>query len=309
MIALRTQKDFGLALTKAEQYAKGFDVEYEKTLRYVISELLYNTLEHGQHWFNGHKHRCPSIIQFTWYETRNELSFIVADLGIGIKRHLEQAYPAFENDSEALRAAIRPQTSGTFGSQSAYSGKNNAGVGLYISSSIIKRLRAEMFIVSGHGLLHITPRDITDHTLESEWPGTFVLINLRLGGKFKTSLHQMMSEFREAASRELSSSVTSEHASRYSLSLANYFGSFAENKEGAIRIRDEKIVPALKSGQSVLLDFANVVSAPHSFLSALLATPVKMLGMTAYKRIRVTNAVPEIRETIDYILDENTADS
>jgi hypothetical protein len=117
-----------------------------------------------------------------------------------------------------------------------------------------------------------------------------------------------MSEFREAARRELSTSQRSEQENRYVLSVENFFGTFAENKEGAIRLRDEKIIPALDAEKSVLIDFANVVSAPHSFLSALLATPIQKLGMAAYKRIKITNAVPEIRETIDYILDENTAE-
>jgi hypothetical protein len=31
------------------------------------------------------------------------------------------------------------------------------------------------------------------------------------------------------------------------------------------------------------------------------------MGLLAYKRLKVVNASPEIRETIDYILDENTA--
>lgn len=48
LIALRSQEDFKKAIAKVEDYTKGFDVEYEKTLRYVLSELLYNTLEHGK---------------------------------------------------------------------------------------------------------------------------------------------------------------------------------------------------------------------------------------------------------------------
>lgn len=304
LIAVRSQQDFELALNKAEDYTKVFDVEYEKTVRYVISELLYNTLEHGQFWFGTR--RCPSIIQFTWHRRRNELLFLVGDLGIGIKKHLEQTYPSFETDAEAIRYSIRPQVSGTFGSPSSYNGKNNAGVGLYLSSNIIRRLKAEMFIVSGHGLLHISPKNIADKTLKSSWLGTFVLTNLKFARRPGVSLHQMMSELRESALREVSSARASEPESRLSLLIENYFGSYAENKEGAIRIRDTKIIPALETGKSVLLDFANVLSAPHSFLNALLATPIRTLGMEAYKRIRITNALSEIRETIDFIFDENT---
>jgi hypothetical protein len=45
LFAIRNQLDFSRALKKAESYTHGFNIEYEKTLRYVISELLYNTLE------------------------------------------------------------------------------------------------------------------------------------------------------------------------------------------------------------------------------------------------------------------------
>lgn len=97
-----------------------------------------------------------------------------------------------------------------------------------------------------------------------------------------------------------------EHEPHIGLLVENYFGSYAENKEEAIRIRDTEIIPALEAGKSLLLDFANVISAPHGCLNALLATPIRTLGMDAYKRIRITNALSEIRETIDFIFDENT---
>ncbi len=47
LLAIRNQRDFGMALSKIEDYTRDFNIEYEKTLRYVVSELLYNTLEHG----------------------------------------------------------------------------------------------------------------------------------------------------------------------------------------------------------------------------------------------------------------------
>ena len=71
-------------------------------------------------------------------------------------------------------------------------------------------------------------------------------------------------------------------------------------------MRDRRLLPAIAQGKTLLLDFEEVISAPHSFLNALLASPIRQLGMAAYKRIKVINALPEIRETIDFILDENT---
>jgi len=93
---------------------------------------------------------------------------------------------------------------------------------------------------------------------------------------------------------------------RLYLLIHNIFGKYAEDKQAAIRYRDNKLIPALNDGRSVLIDFENVLSSPHSFLSALLATPVQTLEMAAYKRIKIINASAEIRETIDLIFDKET---
>lgn len=309
LIAIRNQNDFSMALSKVESYTKGFNVEYEKTLRYVITELLYNTLEHGKALVNvdcNTSKRIPSLMQFTWYKERNELQFIIADLGIGIKKHLEQTYEPFETHAEAIKHAIKPQVSGTFGISDPYKSKDNAGVGLFISSSIIRRLHADMHILSGNGLVHISPSDITSKALENYWPGTLVLVNVKLGKDANFILHRLMSEFREAAVKELTVGLDKDNDDKIKVSIYNFFGSYAEDKASAINYRDKYLIPAVTNNKSIIIDFNSVTSAPHSFLSALLATPIKQMGMSAYKRIKILNAEPEIRETIDYILDENT---
>jgi len=300
LFAIRNSEDFRIALNKAETYTKGLDVEYEKTLRYVLSELLYNTLEHGKH------PTIPSLIQFVYYRNNEDISFIVADLGVGIKRHLRQVYSHLENDAQAIRFALSPQVSGTFFLGKPYSSQNNAGVGLYLSSSIIRRLHADMHIISGNGVVHISPTDITERTNEFSWPGTFVNVRLKLSHIKNLSLQKMMSEFREAARTELAQGQRAEERAFYSINIRNYFGRYAEDKELADRVRDRYLMPAVDQGKGLILDFDEVVSAPHSFLSALIASPIRDLGMSAYKRIKVRNASPEIRETIDFILDENT---
>lgn len=308
LIAIRGSADFKDALSRIEDYTSDFNVEYINTLRYVLSELLYNTLEHGQSHFQyqGDQKRVPSLIQFAWYQNNNEIHFLVADTGIGIKQHLEQAYPGIESDEDAIRMAIRPQISGTFGKQDPYSGKNNAGVGLFLSTNIIRRIKADMHIVSGNGVLHISPRDITGCELQCKWPGTFVLVSVKLEKDPIFALHSMMQEFRETARKEVSKADKQSQEETYYCNFTNIFGPFAEDKEAAIKHRDRKLIPAINEGKKLVLDFEGVLSSPHSFLSALLATPIKKLGMDSFKKIRILNASPEIRETIDYILDENT---
>ena len=302
LMPIRNSNDFREALAIAENYTKEFDIEYEKTLRYVISELLYNTLEHGTNSLN-----VPSLLSFKWYRDKGELSFVIADLGIGIKSHLRQSYPELSNDVDAIKLALKPQVSGTFGNgNNPYGVKNNAGVGLYISSNIIKRLHADMYILSGNGVVHVSPTEITQKALENSWNGTFVYVTLKFGQVKNLSLQKMMSEFREAALTEISKADSREQKQSFYLSIRNYFGRYAEDKSLAIRIRDEKLLSAIAENKTITVDFEDVISAPHSLLNALLATPIQKLGMAAYKKIKIINASPEIRETVDFILDENT---
>ena len=149
--------------------------------------------------------------------------------------------------------------------------------------------------------------DITGRTLSYSWPGTFVLIKVKLEQEMDLNLHTLMVELREAADKEISRAKTEESSNRQLLVVENYFGKHAEDKEAAITHRNRYLIPAIDEGRSIMIDFKNVAYAPHSFLSALLATPIKRLGMESYKKIKIINASPEIRETIDFILDENTS--
>lgn len=308
LVAIRNTFDLKKVISTAESYTEDFNVEYKNTLRHILSELVYNAQEHGVSHF---RHRgmlkvVPSLAQFTWYKRHNEIHFIIVDTGIGIREHMSQTYAGLTSDCDAIKMAIKPQVSGTFGRTDPYESKNNAGVGLYISTSIVKRLKADMHIISGNGLLHISPRDVTTKELDSSWPGTIVLVAIKLDSGVDFAFHSMMQEFRNSAMKELSTTSAQEQDNKYYLSIDNYFGPYAEDKQAAIKLRDERLLPNIEEGKSVVVDFKHVESAPHSFLSALFATPVRRLGVSAYKRIKIVNSSPEIRETIDYIFDENT---
>ncbi|HZW86073.1 MAG TPA: DUF4325 domain-containing protein [Gallionella sp.] len=308
LFAIRNSDDFKEALASADSFTSGFGVEYQKTLRYVISELLYNTIEHGKSDFfwQGHRYPTPSILQFTWYEKINELHFIVADAGIGIKQHLSQVHPALGSDEEALRLAIQPEISGTFGLQDPYTNRNNAGMGLYLSSSIVRRLRADMHIFSGDGMLHVSPTDITSKQYNFRWPGTFVLITVRLDRGTEFALDALMSEFRGQARREVDERNTVSTQNQFYLHIYNYFGRYADDKQAAIDYRGRHLLPAVEEGKSFVVDFQGVESSTHSFLNALFASPIKRMGLLSFKRIRIVNATSDIRETVDYILNDNT---
>ena len=310
LFAIRNNDDFSAALNKLDEFTSEFGLGYERTLRYVLSELLYNTMEHGRSDFMWRQRRfpTPSILQCTWYEKMNQLQFLVADTGMGVRAHLAQAYSNIGSDQEALRMAVQPGVSGTFGSQDPYANKNNAGMGLYLSSNIIRRLQAEMHLVSGNAVLHVSPMDVTSRDLESNWPGTFVLLTVRVDRGNLIELDEVTHELRERARQEISERTESERTDRFYLNVFNFFGRYADDKAAAIRFRDKNLLPQIDAGKSILLDFSHVETSPHSFLNALLASPIKRLGISAYKKIRIVNATPAIRETIDYVLDDNTGE-
>ncbi|HMV44410.1 MAG TPA: ATP-binding protein [Leptospiraceae bacterium] len=298
-LAIRSYEDVKRVIHRIENYTKNFHIEYEKTLRYIISELLYNTIEHG------HNENIPSFVQFSNNVKVSEISFVIADTGVGIKEHLKKAYPGIESDIDAIKLAIKPQVSGTFIPNSPYQNGNNAGMGLFISTNIVKKLYSDIYIISGHGQVHISPTDITEKRLENSWHGTLVYVNLRFGKTTKVNLEQVMHSLREEAEQEIKnrdSQVTTGHY----LNIKNYFGGYAEDKGEAINYRDKYLVANAKDDKDLILDFADVVNSPHSFLNALLSIPIKIYGMKAYKKIKVKNAQPNIRETIDFILDDLT---
>lgn len=306
LFALRNDennKDFKKILNETVEYTNSFDISYIKTLRYVLSELMYNTLEHG----SVYNRNIPGLVQTNWYRKKEVINFIIVDLGIGIKEHLQQAYPSIETDEEAIKIAIEPERSGTFNSnKNAYSAKNNAGMGLFLSSNIIRRLKGDLYIISGNGQVHVSPTDTTSKTLKNKWNGTIAFLSIRIGKNSKADLHSILQDLRSEAESERNIRDNKIEQENFELNMNDYFGDYAEIKQEAINFRDKYLLPKLAEGKKITINCKDIKSAPHSFLNALLATPIQNLGLAAYKRIKIVNANPNIRETIDFIFEDNT---
>jgi hypothetical protein len=298
-LTINSSNDREKALEFGKKYTENLNLEYNKTFRYFLNEILYNTLEHGKN-----EQNIPSLLQFILNDKTNELFFIVADIGIGIRHHLRQTYPNLSTDSQAILHAIKPQISGTFGRpNTGYETKNNAGVGLYFSSKIVQKLKGDMFIVSGSGFVHISPNEIIAKELDNQWKGTFVYVKIKLGLIKELNFQKMLAEITKSIPK--TEKVTEEN--NLYISVRNYFGKYAEDKDLAKKIRDKYILPALAENKTLTIDFEEIISAPHSLLNAMLATPIERLGLAAYKKIKIINASPDIRETLDFIFDDNTS--
>jgi hypothetical protein len=306
--ALRRRSDAQNVINHARKAINSYSIKFPDYLSYIISELLYNATEHGrrQTVIEGSQVLVPSIFQFGYYPGFNRFSFLFSDLGVGIKAHLEQTYPPFSTHQAAITYALRPRVSGTFRQQAEpYAAKNNAGLGLTYSSQMSKQLKGDMYIVSFDGVVHVSPEDVTSRKLLNSWPGTFVLINLNIGQTQHVSVDALMAEIRAKAESEVSAISDREQEHTLYVNVYNYFGKYAEDKDAAITYRDRHLIPAIRQGKGIDLDFNGVETAPHSFLNALLATPVTILGLKAYQRIKVRNAPGAIHEIIGGVFEDN----
>ena len=115
--------------------------------------------------------------------------------------------------------------------------------------------------------------------------------------KFKTfDINDELERLRQKAKAEVDARKNIDASKEIVIDMYNYFGKHCEVKYEAIKQRDKRILPALTEGKTVVLDFTEAETATHSFLVALLATPICNTGIKAYKLIKIKGAELIIKE-------------
>jgi hypothetical protein len=80
-------------------------------------------------------------------------------------------------------------------------------------------------------------------------------------------------------------------------------GSFGENKDVARSLRTKEILPSLKAGQEIALDFAKVTGVTQSFIHALISEPIRLYGPEVYGKLFFKNCTPEIQQVVNIVAD------
>lgn len=152
-------------------------------VKYVISELVRNVLEHSQ---AGE----GAFVCAQYYRDSKKVGLGVADCGIGVRQSLSYFHPT-PNDQTAICLAMRPGITGT---SSSFGGTEyNAGAGLFFTKSIAVLSQTHMALLSGSGfyklrkvragqsiLIHDDPHQ-DRHRLYGDfpiWQGTAVGIDI-----------------------------------------------------------------------------------------------------------------------------------
>ncbi|MBI2121913.1 MAG: STAS-like domain-containing protein [Candidatus Sungbacteria bacterium] len=80
-------------------------------------------------------------------------------------------------------------------------------------------------------------------------------------------------------------------------------GGFAENKDIARDIRRDQILPALKNGESVVLDFSGIESTTQSFVHSLISDVMREYGSDVMDKLVFKNCSETIQKIISIVVD------
>lgn len=89
--------------------------------------------------------------------------------------------------------------------------------------------------------------------------------------------------------------------------IADLTGNFAENKDKARDLREEKVMPAISSGTSVILDFDEVDSTTQSFVHALISKVLQDKRENALDLIEFKNCNGPVRSLVSTVVNYSLA--
>lgn len=285
------------------------DADAAKAVSYFLSELLRNVFEHSGSAEGG-------FVTAGRFQS-GRVTLAVVDLGMTVAGHVSQRWKGPVEPERALQMALEPFVSGS------RDRRRNAGLGLYMTRRISTLMGGRFWLRSG-GLVTRAkaaaeagarqPAIITAG--DSTWPGTAVAVTFQPGrdARFDVELRQAQSEFKGGANgarRDVFRKKLPPGA--VAIRVAADVGTLAQDKPAATRIRETEILPRLAGDDTsvVAIDVRGVTLTTQSFVHALLAEPIRVLGIAGVDaRLRVVGADAQVKEVVrivlGYVLDEGS---
>lgn len=176
------------------------DPPQAEPLRYIMSELIRNVLEHAESQYGA-------IVSAQYYKESNIVRIGIADTGIGIYKSIKRSHNP-QNNLEAVRLALTPGITGTTNKEGGTDW--NAGAGLFFIKSIAS-VNNDFFVIysgdamykllkGGNKKIKLCADPFEDrHSKKDDlpsWQGTAVGIDLSLNQTQEFSV--LLKLFREA---------------------------------------------------------------------------------------------------------------
>lgn len=248
------------------------DEELAGAVQYSLIELLRNVVQHSGSHGGG-------VAMAQYYPNTGLVELCVADMGVGVKATINEAYPEIDSSLKAIKLATLPHVSRTFGPSVYTAMRDNAGLGLFFIKQIASLSGGSFFLGSKNALIDIwgdkngQQKKLYKLARNGGWPGTFAYLQLRRDtiGDFDSILtvcRRMAAEARKYPA-ELALDFIEEVPEVEELVVVKVKG-FEEDVEEAAIVREELILPTIAKGTMVVLDFAGVKFATQSFVHALM---------------------------------------
>lgn len=212
-------------------------------------------------------------------------------MGVGIPATLSPRYGRLDRDVSYVRLAMLPHVSGTFDNSAYSTMKDNAGLGLFFIKEIASRSGGALYLASRKGMVDIwmNPegfiRKLYMGSYKSGWPGTFAYIILKKG--YLEDFDGLLALCRSIAAEARRDPSTARID--FIDSIPDIDGidvvkvlDFEEDVERASHIRENVIIPKLKSGEMVIMDFSGIRAATQSFVHACMYRILRDVSESGY---------------------------
>jgi anti-sigma regulatory factor (Ser/Thr protein kinase) len=278
------------------------DHDSSMAIAYCLSELLRNVFEHSGS-------ELGAFVAAGYFPSSGRVTVSVADLGITVPAHIKRQFGDGIDDKVALELALEPRTSGSFDRD------RNAGLGLYMTRRIADLTGGKFWLLTGSfcarndgGPSSLGARAAVGvEPVENDWRGTVVAFTLypsRLGS-FDATQRSVTGALLGAPVARAPGLFRRKEIPPGSMvvRVPPDVGNIAQNKVAAARLRDDSIVPALQNGHMVTLDFHGVALTTQSFMHALLAAPLRLVGAPDLpSRLCFRACSDQVREIIGLVM-------
>jgi hypothetical protein len=265
----------------------------------MMAELLRNVLQHSEDEngaVSGAQRNDRGL-----HADRPVFQVAIADNGCGIRASLSRRHDDLDRDEVALERSLWPHFSRAF-AFGRTGGEQNAGLGLFYVSEMVKELEGRLLVASGGASLLIdTALPQRQRFLSVGYPGTLVAFEIPV--ESPRDFGQLFAEIGKRADERTPRRLIQERL-RYDPAPAGtpcfVINAFLENNEAAHHFASTELIPRLVAKQSVALDFVNVRLCTQSFAHALLFEALRISWATRTP-IYVLNAVPVVKSALKHV--------
>jgi hypothetical protein len=266
-----------------------------QALQYGMAELSRNVVQHAESPMGG-----VAIAQY--FPDARAVQISVSDRGRGIAESLRTNYQEIRNHLDALKLAVLPHVTGAINNGRPYSSPDNAGLGLFFTKEFAWRAGGSFWLVSGSALLGVQGDDeAAQHRIYrtiNTWAGTSVTLHFPHDGV--TSFEDLLELCQELSLKARNASGPAgldfldelPQDPHVHVKIADFW----EDIDRAVEVRNSVLIPAIRNGEWVILDFEGIGFATQSFVHALFSEPFRMEG--ALLRLSFLTCTPATCEAI-----------